>query len=206
MPRGRFPPERLLQRPGCRGALRLGRRARLRPLRRSLPVKASDILVDVFLASGVIAQLIACIGVVAFDDVFDRLHFSGAGATLGPLLIGARACTRNRHGACGAAHRFRSGRGDGRRTVGEMIPLQVVIIVLVGAAALAVVRQADPLRQTLVNGFYGLSLVVLFVVFQAPDVALSMIVVGSIAYPLILLVAIARVRGRAEDTTDTDKQ
>jgi uncharacterized MnhB-related membrane protein len=87
-----------------------------------------------------------------------------------------------------------------------MIPLQVVIIVLVGAAAVAVVRQADPLRQTLVNGLYGLMLVVLFVVFQAPDVALSMIVVGSVAYPLILLVAIARVRGRAEDTTDTDER
>ena len=57
-------------------------------------MKASDILIDVFLASGVIAQLIACIGVVAFDDVFDRLHFSGAGATLGPLLIGAAVLTR----------------------------------------------------------------------------------------------------------------
>ena len=36
----------------------------------------------------------------------------------------------------------------------------------------------------------------LFVVLGAPDVALSMLVVSSVAYPLILLVAIARVRGR----------
>lgn len=83
-----------------------------------------------------------------------------------------------------------------------MIPLQVVIIVLVGAGALAVVLQRDVLRQAIVNGLYALLLVVLFMIFQAPDVALSMLVVGSIAYPLVLLVAISRVLGRGEDTTD----
>lgn len=87
-----------------------------------------------------------------------------------------------------------------------MIPLQVVIIVLCGAAALAVVLQRDPLRQTIVNGLYALLLTVLFVVFQAPDVALSMVVVGSIAYPLVVLVAIARVRGRGEETTDAENE
>jgi energy-converting hydrogenase B subunit D len=83
-----------------------------------------------------------------------------------------------------------------------MIPLQLVILLLVAAAGLAVVLQRDPLRQTVVNGLYGLLLVVLFMVFQAPDVALSMLAVGAIAYPLVLLIAIARVRGRTEDTTD----
>ena len=83
-----------------------------------------------------------------------------------------------------------------------MIPLQVVAMVLVGAAGLAVVLQRDPLRQAIVNGLFTLLLVVLFVIFQAPDVALSMLVVGSIAYPVVLLTAIARVRQRSEDTTD----
>lgn len=83
-----------------------------------------------------------------------------------------------------------------------MIPLQVVAIVLVGATALAVVVQPDPLRQAIVNGLYTLLLVVLFVIFQAPDVALSMLVVGSVAYPIVVLTAIARVRQRSEDTTD----
>ena len=77
-----------------------------------------------------------------------------------------------------------------------MIPLQVVILVLVAVIALAVVLDRDPLRQTLVNGLYALLLVVLFMVFQAPDVALSMLAVGSIAYPLVLLLAIARVRDK----------
>jgi energy-converting hydrogenase B subunit D len=87
-----------------------------------------------------------------------------------------------------------------------MIPLQVVIMVLAGAGALAVVLQRDPLRQSIVNSLYALLLVVLFMVFQAPDVALSMLVVGSIAYPLVLLVTISRVRDRGEETTDrTDR-
>jgi monovalent cation/proton antiporter MnhG/PhaG subunit len=57
-------------------------------------VKPSDILVDVFLVSGVLAQLVACVGVVVFTSVFDRLHFSSAGATIGPLLIGSAVLTR----------------------------------------------------------------------------------------------------------------
>jgi energy-converting hydrogenase B subunit D len=84
-----------------------------------------------------------------------------------------------------------------------MIPLQIVAIVLVGATGLAVVLQPDPLRQAIINGLFTLLLVVLFVIFQAPDVALSMLVVGSIAYPVVLLTTIARVGKRSEDKTDT---
>jgi uncharacterized MnhB-related membrane protein len=52
----------------------------------------------------------------------------------------------------------------------------------------------DPLRQILLSGVYGLLLVLLFVVLQAPDVALSMLVVTTVAYPLIVLIAISRTR------------
>lgn len=75
-----------------------------------------------------------------------------------------------------------------------MIPLQVVIIVLCGVAGTAVVLSRDPLRMTIVNAIFGLLLTSLFVVFQAPDVALSMLVVGAIAYPIVLLATISRVR------------
>ena len=50
-----------------------------------------------------------------------------------------------------------------------------------------------------------LSLVCLFVVLEAPDPALSMLVVSGIAYPLVILAAVARVRGerrRSNETTD----
>ena len=77
-----------------------------------------------------------------------------------------------------------------------MIPLQVVSLLYVAAGALAVVLCRDTTRQAIVFSLYGFGLVFLFVVFQAPDVALSALVVSGIAYPLVLVGAIARVRAR----------
>ena len=79
-----------------------------------------------------------------------------------------------------------------------MIGVQIAAILLVAVAGTAVVLARDPRRQVLVNGVLGLALTLLFVVFQAPDVALSMLVVGAVAYPLVLLVAITVIR-RDED-------
>jgi energy-converting hydrogenase B subunit D len=59
-----------------------------------------------------------------------------------------------------------------------------------------VVLTRDVQRQILVNGLYGILLVVLFTVLAAPDVALSMLVVGTVGYPLVVLVAIARTRNK----------
>lgn len=77
-----------------------------------------------------------------------------------------------------------------------LVPLQAVALALVVLGAPAVVLSRDPLKMIVVNGLYGLTLVLLFVVYGAPDVALSMLVVGTVAYPLVVLVAIARVRSR----------
>ena len=57
------------------------------------------------------------------------------------------------------------------------------------------VAQVDPTKYP---GVYGYSLVGVFMVLQAPDVALSMLVVSTVAYPLIVLVTIARLRRRRE--------
>jgi len=75
-----------------------------------------------------------------------------------------------------------------------VIPLQVAALLMVGLAGTTVVLVRDPLRMTILNAVYALTLTILFLVFQAPDVALSMLVVGGIAYPIVLLAAIARVR------------
>jgi energy-converting hydrogenase B subunit D len=75
-----------------------------------------------------------------------------------------------------------------------LVPLQSISIALVVLAAPAVALTRDPLRQIVLSSFYGLALVILFVVFGAPDVALSMLVVSSVGYPLVVLVAIARIR------------
>lgn len=77
-----------------------------------------------------------------------------------------------------------------------MIPLQLIALLLVAGAGTAVVLTRDLARQVLVNAVYGLTLVVLFLVLQAPDVTLSAIVVGGTAFPLILLAAIVKDRVR----------
>ena len=80
--------------------------------------------------------------------------------------------------------------------VGTLVPLQLAILLIVAAAAPSVVFMRDLVKMVIVNGVYNWALVVLFVVFGAPDVALSMLVVGAVGYPLVLLVAIARSRSR----------
>lgn len=76
-----------------------------------------------------------------------------------------------------------------------MIPLQSVAIALVGLFAVLVVATRDIVRLAMMSSLYALTLVVLFVLFQAPDVALSMLVVGAVAFPLVIVVAIVMQRG-----------
>ena len=72
-----------------------------------------------------------------------------------------------------------------------MIPLQVVVIALVGAAGLAVVLTRDLVRLAMISSVFAVLLVVLFLVLQAPDVALSELVVGAVGLPVVIAVAIA---------------
>jgi uncharacterized MnhB-related membrane protein len=76
--------------------------------------------------------------------------------------------------------------------------LQNGILIFVAAAATAVVFTREPASQTVMVSFYGLLLAIMFFVFQAPDVALSQIVAGAVALPLMILLALARVRKQTE--------
>lgn len=75
-----------------------------------------------------------------------------------------------------------------------MTVLQVAVLVAVAVGGGAVVLAPNPLRQALVLGIYGLSLTMLFFVFQDPDVALSEIVVSTIGLPVMVLLALRKVR------------
>ena len=75
-----------------------------------------------------------------------------------------------------------------------MSPILALVLVLVAATGTAVVATRDPLNQAFVASFYGLVLGILFMVYQAPDVALSQITVGAVALPLMILLALAKVR------------
>ena len=76
--------------------------------------------------------------------------------------------------------------------------LQGALLVLVAFGGLGVVVARDPLRQTLLVSVYGLLLGLLFIALQAPDVALSALVVGAVALPLMIMLALAKVKGQGE--------
>jgi energy-converting hydrogenase B subunit D len=75
-----------------------------------------------------------------------------------------------------------------------MTALQVgaLVLVAVGAPVVALVR--DPLRQALCFGVFGTALAILFFVFQAPDVALSQIVVSAVGLPAIVILGLTKLR------------
>ena len=69
-----------------------------------------------------------------------------------------------------------------------------VMLLLVGAAAPAVVLSRDPRAQVVTLSFYGLLCALMFFIFQAPDVALSQITVGAVMLPLMIMLALTKMR------------
>ena len=86
-----------------------------------------------------------------------------------------------------------------------MTVLQIAALAAVAIGGTAVVAAADPLRQVLVLGVFGLSLTVLFFVFQAPDVALSEIVVSTVGLPVMVLLALRKVRAQEREREEEKK-
>jgi energy-converting hydrogenase B subunit D len=81
--------------------------------------------------------------------------------------------------------------------------LGVGLLALIAISALAIVRTEDVTSQVIALSFYGLLLALMFFLFRAPDVALAQITVGAIALPLMVMLAITRMKhreatGRAE--------
>ena len=85
-----------------------------------------------------------------------------------------------------------------------MTAVQVAALVLAAVAGTVVVFIGEALRQALVLGLYGLSLTLVFFTFQAPDVALSEIVVSGVGLPVIILAALRKIshqeRAREEES------
>jgi energy-converting hydrogenase B subunit D len=79
-----------------------------------------------------------------------------------------------------------------------MTALHVTALAAVAVTGTAVVLMRDPLKQLVVAGFFGLALALLFFVFGAPDVALSQIVVATVAVPLLALLTLVRMRERQD--------
>jgi energy-converting hydrogenase B subunit D len=84
--------------------------------------------------------------------------------------------------------------------------LQWTILAFVAVTATAVVLTRDPEKQVIGISFYGLVLALLFFIFQAPDVALSQIVIGAVALPLMILLTLVKVRRHEEQQAARKKE
>ena len=75
-----------------------------------------------------------------------------------------------------------------------MTAIQAAALILVVLGGTALVLVPDPLRQALLLCLYGFALTLLFFSFEAPDVALSEIVVSGVGLPVIILAALRKIR------------
>lgn len=80
-----------------------------------------------------------------------------------------------------------------------MTALQIAALTAVAVAGGGVVVTSAPLSQTIVLGVFGISLTMLFLVFQDPDVALSEIVVSSVGLPVMILLALRKIREQEQE-------
>ena len=76
------------------------------------------------------------------------------------------------------------------------VAIGVFLLLLLAGAGARVVTTRDSTEQVVTLGFYGLLTALTFFFFQAPDVALSQITVGAVALPLMIMLAISRMRAR----------
>lgn len=75
-----------------------------------------------------------------------------------------------------------------------MTAFLIAILVGVGVCGTAVVFTRDVGAQPICISFFGLILAMMFMAFQAPDVALSQVVIGAVGLPLMILLALAKLR------------
>jgi energy-converting hydrogenase B subunit D len=70
------------------------------------------------------------------------------------------------------------------------------ILILLAISGFMVVRAQNVIEQVIALSFYGLVTALMFFFFQAPDVALSQITVGAVALPLMIMLALSRMKFR----------
>ena len=87
-----------------------------------------------------------------------------------------------------------------------MIWVGAGLLLLVAVSGFAIVRTRDVTAQVIALGFYGILMALVFFFFQAPDVALSQITVGAVALPLMVMLAISRMKFRKAVAKQKGKQ
>ncbi|HZD04201.1 MAG TPA: hydrogenase subunit MbhD domain-containing protein [Longimicrobiales bacterium] len=86
-----------------------------------------------------------------------------------------------------------------------MNALMTVGFLVVASAGTGVVLARDPGEQAVSLGLFGLLLAVLFLLLDAPGVALSELVVGAVAVPLMVLLALSKAQDYARRHRDAQE-
>lgn len=76
-----------------------------------------------------------------------------------------------------------------------MTVLLALLFLLLAVTGAGVALSRNPVRQVMAMAGHGLTLTLLFLALQAPDVAFSELVVGTAALPLLFLVVLASTHG-----------
>lgn len=87
-----------------------------------------------------------------------------------------------------------------------MSTLQGCLFVAWAVVGTLVVLSGELVRQTALVGVMGLLAALAFFSVQAPDVALSMIVVGSVALPVMILLALGRIAAQEESPDEPEDE
>jgi uncharacterized MnhB-related membrane protein len=78
-----------------------------------------------------------------------------------------------------------------------VIAARLLVLLLVAVVGTLVITTRDTVNQALVFGLYGLLLALVFLLHAAPEAALAQAVVSGLVVPLLVLLALAELRGRS---------
>jgi energy-converting hydrogenase B subunit D len=87
-------------------------------------------------------------------------------------------------------------------TMFDLINLVLVIGLLI--TAVLVVRVRRVFDAVIASSAVGVFLTLLFLLMQAPDVALSEAAVGAVAVPMVLLISLAKIRSLLDNPAEAD--
>lgn len=82
--------------------------------------------------------------------------------------------------------------------------LNMLLIIGLLICALLVVSVRRVVHAVIAFSAMGTFLTLIFFVLQAPDVALSEAAVGAVAVPMVLLIALVKIRGLLDDPTEAN--
>lgn len=85
-----------------------------------------------------------------------------------------------------------------------MTPLILVMVTLTAVTGTLVALTGRPERQAIPLSVFGLALTMLFVVLQAPDVALSQLAIGGVVVPLMVMLTFRAVRRHSDESTQEE--